>query len=314
MKVLRLRPRVVIALAGSFGLHLLIALSLPRGLRAPTGQPAKVHELELRAGGPTLAISPSLAPRLAVAQLGDPRGRSPHGPAERLHGPAIGAAKDPTAARRPRGGDLDEARFAPYAPSRAPARNGPGLPARAATAPREPAPYLPARDGELQEPDGERLTRIPKDGEVALPKGLRVAATGVGTPRPGGGGDGAGHGGARRGAPDGVEHGSPLWLTGGDRRYVDYFRRIYRKVQPLWVFPKELEVVYEQGEVIVQFSILADGTIRGLRVRKSSGYRQFDANVVAAIEKAAPFGPIPRGLGRRLDILAPFEFANPMVR
>lgn len=305
MKVLRLPPRVAVALAGSFGLHLLMAVLLPRGVSVPAARPAPVHELELRGGGPTLAISPSLPRRLALPQRGDPRGPSPHGPAVSPQVLGLGARGEGVHRRRA-GGDLDELRFAPYTPSRA--GRSPGARLRTPADLGEPAPYQPARDGE--EPAGERLTRIPKDGEVALPKGLRVAAAGSG-----GAGDGAGSGAAaRRGSPDGPEHGAPLWLTGGDRRYMDYFRGIYRKVQPLWVFPKELEVVYEQGEVIVQFSILADGTIRGLRVRKSSGYRQFDANVVAAIEKAAPFGPIPRGLGRRLDILAPFEFANPMVR
>jgi TonB family protein len=263
------------------------------------------------------------------------------------------------------GEDLDALRFAPYnhpskdlqgktsssdaRGSRPPGVAAPGRPASSTVAAREQAPYLAAERGEgsnlarpgsargqaRPEPEQDRLSRIPKDGEVALPKGFRVMGSTkadhdrrqassqrspdrIDAARPSGHGQATGRGrgalAGRRGSPEGAEHGAPLWLAGGDRRYLDYFRGIYRKVQPLWVFPKQLEVVYEQGEVIVQFAILGDGTVRDVRVHKSSGYRQFDANVIAAIEKAAPFGPIPRGLGRRLEILAPFEFANPMVR
>jgi TonB family protein len=118
----------------------------------------------------------------------------------------------------------------------------------------------------------------------------------------------------RRGVPWGGPRGSALWLNTPDARYTDYFRRIYRKVDPLWVFPKRLEIQMEQGDVLVEFTILSDGGVRDVRVRRSSGYDQFDRNVLAAIRKAAPFGPIPDGLGSRLRVVAPFEFANPMVR
>ena len=118
----------------------------------------------------------------------------------------------------------------------------------------------------------------------------------------------------RRGALSGNNDKSLVWLSTPDSRYVDYFRGIYRKVQPLWLFPKKLEIMMEQGDVLVQFTIESNGQIDNLRVRKSSGYREFDHNVVAAIRKAAPFRPIPEGLGQRLHVLAPFEFANPMVR
>jgi len=138
----------------------------------------------------------------------------------------------------------------------------------------------------------------------------------AGRPRDRGQSSGRGRGSiraGRRGAQAGGDTESPVWLSTSDGRYVSYFRKIYRKVQPLWRFPKGLEVLLEQGDVLVQFTILADGQVRDLRVRKSSGYRAFDGNVVAAIRKAAPFDPIPAGLGQRLHVLAPFEFSNPII-
>jgi len=210
-----------------------------------------------------------------------------------------------------------------------------------------PGAALPPGDGEARRGapaavEGEPLSRIAKDGdEGPLPLVTH------GHPRVGGGegserrgqqeqasarrlpdvsdmarasgrgrdsGAGAGSVASRRGVPWGDPQGAALWLTSRDRRYTDYFRGIYRKVNPLWVFPKKLEVLLEQGDVLIEFTILADGDVRDVRVRKSSGFSQFDDNVVAAIRKAAPFGRIPDGLGSRLRIVAPFEFANPMVR
>jgi len=165
----------------------------------------------------------------------------------------------------------------------------------------------------------ERLSRIGKDGTAPF-DGSRWLVSGeiVASGRAIGGlvgeGLGLGLGRGRRGIGWGSEQGSEHWLTSPDQRYTDYFRRIYHKVHPLWSFPKQLELLLEQGDVLVQFTVVADGNVEDIRLRKSSGHDQFDKNVMAAIRQAAPFGPIPRGLGDRLKILAPFEFSNPIVR
>jgi len=49
-------------------------------------------------------------------------------------------------------------------------------------------------------------------------------------------------------------------------------------------------------------------------VLKGSGFDKFDKNVVAAIKKAAPFGPLPETLGSELRVTAPFEGSNPAIR
>lgn len=135
-------------------------------------------------------------------------------------------------------------------------------------------------------------------------------------PRHTGDNTGKGRGGraGRRGDPGGDPLGAAIWLHTLDRRYMRYFRRIHRKIQPLWVFPKQLEIQLLQGDVQVKFTILSDGRVSNVKVHKSSGFPGFDRRVVAAVHRASPFGPIPKGLGRRLRVLAPFEFANPMVR
>ena len=179
------------------------------------------------------------------------------------------------------------------------------------------SPSVPVAMASTSSPD-VALTRVGKDGASPLPEAsvdvdrpalARSPGGGTGEGRGGDGGTGEG----RRG--DGGDGGDgSLWLDRPGRRFALYFRGIYRKVDRLWKFPKSLEVLFEQGDVLVQFTILADGRVRGVRVRKSSGFSAFDQNVVAAIQRAAPFDPIPQGLGRSLRVLAPFEFANPLVR
>jgi len=127
-------------------------------------------------------------------------------------------------------------------------------------------------------------------------------------------GKGAGAKAGRRGDPEGADRGPSIWLNNPDHRYLRYFRRVHSKIQPLWAFPKHLEVQMVQGDVLVRFTIRADGKVSDVRIAKSSGYPGFDRRVVAAIRKAAPFGPIPTGLGERVKVLAPFEFNNPLVR
>ncbi|MCC6746373.1 MAG: TonB family protein [Deltaproteobacteria bacterium] len=145
--------------------------------------------------------------------------------------------------------------------------------------------------------------RIPDRADLARAHGTgRASGQGLGTPA------------GRAGDPQGARRGVALWLNTADRRYLDYFQSIYRKVHPLWHFPRELEIALEQGDVLVQFTLQADGRVQGLELRRSSGFPAFDRVVLAAIQRAAPFRPIPRGLGQRLTILAPFEFSNPLVR
>ena len=106
----------------------------------------------------------------------------------------------------------------------------------------------------------------------------------------------------------------PVWLTDDESPYSDYLQRIYRKIQPLWRFPQKLDREFEQGDLFVRFTLSALGEVDTVIVEKSSGFPEFDGNAVAAIRRAAPFGPVPPGFARPLVIIAPFEFSNPMVR
>jgi protein TonB len=54
-----------------------------------------------------------------------------------------------------------------------------------------------------------------------------------------------------------------------------------------------------KGNVIVTFTILANGTVSGLRIQKSSGKEAVDAAALKVVRAAAPFPPIPAETGKK---------------
>lgn len=97
-----------------------------------------------------------------------------------------------------------------------------------------------------------------------------------------------------------------------------WLKLLYARVRNRVVFPRSLAVSFDQGAVVVAFSVKnADGALEDVEVTTSSGYTEFDDAVVAAIRSAAPFGPVPRELATArgaLRVSAPFAFENPIIR
>jgi hypothetical protein len=97
-----------------------------------------------------------------------------------------------------------------------------------------------------------------------------------------------------------------------------YFRRFYERLDREIVFPHELALALEQGDLVVTFSLSVDsGAISHLQVVKSSGFSEFDAELKRALAAIGPLGPVPRALrGRsdRLVVTAPYAFRSPLIR
>jgi protein TonB len=63
-----------------------------------------------------------------------------------------------------------------------------------------------------------------------------------------------------------------------------------------------------RGEVVVAFAVGSNGNVRGARVARSSGDASVDQAALQAVQKAAPFPPIPEGAGR-----SSWEFSVPLA-
>ena len=99
--------------------------------------------------------------------------------------------------------------------------------------------------------------------------------------------------------------------SAAEQARVRYELEIRRRVARILRFPHRLALMLEQGESIVAFTVGPDGRLDGgIRLVKSAGFAEFDAEAMAAVTKAAPFPP--SGRAHAVSVRIPFE--NPVVR
>lgn len=91
----------------------------------------------------------------------------------------------------------------------------------------------------------------------------------------------------------------------GQEQY-NYIMDLQDKIERNWTLPKGIK--YEQVPV-VSFVLYKDGKVSHVRLTTSSGNKQVDDLAVKAIEKSAPFRPIPKNIDvDTVDFDFQFEF------
>lgn len=97
-----------------------------------------------------------------------------------------------------------------------------------------------------------------------------------------------------------------------------YFRALHARVMARVKWPPALAMAFEQGEVLVDFTLNRDGAVVEIRVARPSHFTEFDEAVVTAIRAAAPFGPVPAAVASTatggVRVNTPFLFDNPLIR
>ncbi|MBI2368875.1 MAG: TonB family protein [Deltaproteobacteria bacterium] len=140
----------------------------------------------------------------------------------------------------------------------------------AASIPREPPAVAPTPSAAKV---AERLSEI---------KGrLREASSNI-IVRTGGEGDG-GEGGGQGGA-------------GGDPRFTAYYDELYRRIKEGW-FVSEIDLQRTRRPAILSLRLGRDGKLLLADFEERSGNPRFDQSALRAVYKAAPFPPLPAGLG-----------------
>ncbi|HEU4409403.1 MAG TPA: energy transducer TonB [Polyangiaceae bacterium] len=182
-------------------------------------------------------------------------------------------------------------------------------------------PAVPANVNDKPRDNVESVQEVASNEQSLL-----HASTAGGEPAPAGrGGEqgpeatGAGgpEGPGSRATPLGQGQGPLVDLDGSDPRLSDYHRRLLAKIHPLWAnaFPRWAALEGLQGLAIIQFTVLADGSITGVRVLRPSGVPEFDENVRRAVLRAAPFAPLPANFNARsVNFKITFDSPNPAVR
>jgi len=81
----------------------------------------------------------------------------------------------------------------------------------------------------------------------------------------------------------------------------EFLELIRQKIENAKMYPHWAREAGYEGVTKIQFAILSDGQLGEVSIIDSSGYDILDNAAIAAIEKAAPFPPLPDSLNR--DIL-----------
>lgn len=94
-----------------------------------------------------------------------------------------------------------------------------------------------------------------------------------------------------------------------DKRYISYTKVITKKLMEHWRYPPQARNNLIEGQSLILFSLLNDGSLTGISITKSSGYEILDKEVIDAVNKAAPFPPFPESITvNKLNINASFEY------
>lgn len=107
----------------------------------------------------------------------------------------------------------------------------------------------------------------------------------------------------------------PVPLDSREPRYVSYLTGVKRAIEIVWEYPETALRRGIEGKLVLEFTILGNGGLSGPALVQSSGYKVLDDEAVRAVRAAAPFHPIPPGIGKnRLLIVATLEYHDHRVK
>jgi protein TonB len=98
---------------------------------------------------------------------------------------------------------------------------------------------------------------------------------------------------ARKGMPEKRPGEDSVTLDTDEFRYITYNRWLKIKVESVLRYPELAAVSGLQGTLYIKFDINKDGSLSGLELLKSSGYKILDDEALRAIRASAPFQPLP---------------------
>ena len=105
------------------------------------------------------------------------------------------------------------------------------------------------------------------------------------------------------------DNNGPIPLTTSDPKYKTYLQDVQQIIDANWQYPDLALQHGLQGTVVIEFVILENGRVEGLRLIRSSGFRLLDEEVFRAITASSPFRRLPSWMeSKRLWISATMEY------
>ncbi len=98
---------------------------------------------------------------------------------------------------------------------------------------------------------------------------------------------------ARKGMPAKKPGDDSVTLDTDEFKFISYNRWLKIKVESVLKYPELAAVSGYQGTIFIKFDIMKDGSLGGLEILKSSGYKILDDEALRSIRASAPFQPLP---------------------
>ena len=96
-------------------------------------------------------------------------------------------------------------------------------------------------------------------------------------------------------------------LSSADEKYVPYLRKIKRRIDQHWSYPRKAAEQGEEGTTVVKFTINRNGALAESWIITTSGSKTLDQRVIAVIKSAHPYEPLPPNYNLdRMHIVATF--------
>lgn len=102
---------------------------------------------------------------------------------------------------------------------------------------------------------------------------------------------------ARRGMPPRKPGDDSVTLDTDEFKFMSYNRWLKVKVESVLRYPELAAVSGYQGVLYVKFDIMKDGSLSGVELLKSSGYKILDDEALRSIRESAPYAPLPEEWG-----------------
>lgn len=110
-------------------------------------------------------------------------------------------------------------------------------------------------------------------------------------------------------ASKGPEPSQGLTFDTSGFRHRGYMRMLKERIESLWQYPKEAARSGLSGDLRIKFVIKRDGSLAEVTLVRTSGYRSLDEAAMQALEKAAPYWPLPDDWeGDNLEITGHFIY------
>ena len=98
---------------------------------------------------------------------------------------------------------------------------------------------------------------------------------------------------ARKGMPERKPGDNSVTLDTDEFKFISYNRWLKIKVESKLKYPELAAISGLQGTLYIKFDIMKDGSLGGLELLKSSGYKILDDEALRAIRASAPFQALP---------------------